>query len=203
MNYIKYLLIFIKSLIFNNKINFLFLLINSILFHYAGTIPNSINDNKIIKEVQVDDRTYLYIRSSVQNNQINYDIIQFDKPQKVTNGILVTSGYHDGNIVLWVFFSIISITLIIYTCITWNESEGWEINDCLEEAFLSLVVCEFEDGKYYYTCCGKLLGVSDHKRRHQYILGDFSVRGFDELKTCPKFETKTQRRDRSLKELGI
>lgn len=203
MNYIKYLLIFIKSLIFNNKINFLFLLINSILFHYAGTIPNSINDNKIIKEVQVDDRTYLYIRSSVQNNQINYDIIQFDKPQKVTNGILVTSGYHDGNIVLWVFFGIISITLIIYTCITWNESEGWEINDCLEEAFLSLVVCEFEDGKYYYTCCGKLLGVSDHKRRHQYILGDFSVRGFDELKTCPKFETKTQRRDRSLKELGI
>ena len=203
MNYIKYLLIFIKSLIFNNKINFLFLLINSILFHYAGTIPNSINDNKIIKEVQVDDRTYLYIRSSVQNNQINYDIIQFDKPQKVTNGILVTSGYHDGNIVLWVFFSIISITLIIYTCITWNESEGWEINDCLEEAFLSLVVCEFEDGKYYYICCGKLLGVSDHKRRHQYILGDFSVRGFDELKTCPKFETKTQRRDRSLKELGI
>ena len=203
MNYIKYLLIFIKSLIFNNKINFLFLLINSILFHYAGTIPNSINDNKIIKEVQVDDRTYLYIRSSVQNNQINYDIIQFDKPQKVTNGILVTSGYHDGNIVLWVFFSIISITLIIYTCITWNESEGWEINDCLEEAFLSLVVCEFEDGKYYYTCCGKLLGVSDHKRKHQYILGDFSVRGFDELKTCPKFETKTQRRDRSLKELGI
>jgi hypothetical protein len=179
------------------------LLINSILFHYAGTIPNSINDNKIIKEVQVDDRTYLYIRSSVQNNQINYDIIQFDKPQKVTNGILVTSGYHDGNIVLWVFFGIISITLIIYTCITWNESEGWEINDCLEEAFLSLVVCEFEDGKYYYTCCGKLLGVSDHKRRHQYILGDFSVRGFDELKTCPKFETKTQRRDRSLKELGI
>ena len=60
MNYIKYLLIFIKSLIFNNKIKFLFLLINSILFHYAGTIPNSINDNKIIKEVQVDDRTYLY-----------------------------------------------------------------------------------------------------------------------------------------------
>ena len=203
MNYIKYLLIFIKSLIFNNKIKFLFLLINSILFHYAGTIPNSINDNKIIKEVQVDDRTYLYIRSSVQNNQINYDIIQSDKPQKVTNGILTTSEYHGGNIALWVFFGIISIILIVYTCITWNESEVCEINDCLEEAFLSLVVCEFEDGKYYYTCCGKLLGVSVNKRRHEYILGDFGVGGFDELKTCPKFETKTQRRDRSLKELGI
>lgn len=84
-----------------------------------------------------------------------------------------------------------------------GDSEGWETEECLEEAFLSLVVCEFEDGKYYYTCCGRLLGVSDYKRTHQYILGDFSVRGFDELKTCPKFETKTQRRDRSLKELGI
>ena len=203
MNYIKYLLIFIKSLIFNNKIKFLFLLVNSILFHYAGTIPNSINDNKIIKEVQVDDRTYLYIRSSVQNNQMNYDIIQSDKPQKVTNGILTTSGYHGGNVALWVFFGIISITLIVYTCITWNDSDGWETEECLEEAFLSLVVCEFEDGKYYYTCCGKLLGVGVNKRRHEYILGDFGVRGFGELKTCPKFETKTQRRDRSLKELGI
>lgn len=84
-----------------------------------------------------------------------------------------------------------------------GDSEGWETEECLEEAFLSLVVCEFEGGKYYYTCCGKLLGVSDHKRKHQYILGDFGVRGFDELKTCSKFETKTQRRDRSLKELGI
>lgn len=203
MNKLKYLLIFIKSLIFNNKIKFLFLLINSILFHYAGTIPNSINDNFIIKEVQVDDRTYLYIRSSVQNNQINYDIIQSDKPQKVTNGILVTSEYHGGNVALWVSFGIISLILIISTLVTWGDSDGWEIEECLEEAFLSLVVCEFEDGKYYYTCCGRLLGVSDHKRTHQYILGDFGVRGFDELKTCPKFETKTQRRDRSLKELGI
>ena len=61
----------------------------------------------------------------------------------------------------------------------------------------------FEDGKYYYTCCGKLLGVSDHKRKHQYILGDFSVRGFDELKTCPKFETKKQRRENKLNKIGI
>jgi hypothetical protein len=179
------------------------LLINSILFHYAGTIPNSINDNKIIKEVQVDDKTFLYIKSSIKNNEMNYEIIKFDKPQKVTNGILITSEYHDGNVAMWVSFGIISFVLFIFTLLTWGESEGWEIEDCLGEAFLSLVTCEFEDDKFYYICCGKLIGISDHKKTHQYILGDFRVRGFDELKTCPKFETKTQRRDRSLKELGI
>jgi hypothetical protein len=203
MNYIKYLLSFIKELIFNNKIKFIFIVIACVLFYYAGTIPDSIVSNRIVKEIQIDNETYLYIRSGVQNNQINYDIIQSDKPQKVTNGILLTSEYHGGNVALWVLFGIISLILFIFTLVTWGESEGWEIEECLEESFLSLVECEFEGDKYYYTCCGKLLGVSDHKRRHQYILGDFSVRGFDELKTCPKFETKTQRRDRSLKELGI
>ena len=203
MNYIKYLLSFIKELIFNNKIKFIFIAIACVLFYYAGTIPNSIESNKIIKEIQIDDKTYLYVRSSVQNNQINYDIIISDKPQKVTNGILLTSEYHGGNVAMWVIFGIISLVLFICTLVTWNESEGWEINDCLEKAFLSLVECEFEDGKYYYTSCGKLLGIKEHKITHQYILGEFRVRGFDELKTCPKFETKSQRREKSLKELGI
>jgi hypothetical protein len=203
MNYIKYLLSFIKELIFNNKIKFIFITIACVLFYYAGTIPNSIVSNRIVKEIQIDNETYLYVRSSVQNNQINYDIIQSDKPQKITNGILLTSEYHGGNVALWVLFGIISLILIVYTCITWNESEGWEINDCLEEAFLSLVECEFEGDKYYYTSCGKLLGIKEHKVNHQYILGEFKVRGFDELKTCPKFETKSQRREKSLKELGI
>jgi len=203
MNYIKYLLSFIKELIFNNKIKFIFIIIASVLFYYAGTIPNSIESNKIVKEIQIDDKVYLYVRSSVQNNQINYDIIQSDRPQKVTNGILLTSEYHGGNVAMWVLFGIISLVLFIFTVVTWGESEGWEINDCLEKAFLSLVECEFEDGKYYYTCCGKLLGIKEHKVTHQYILGEFRVRGFDELKTCPKFETKSQRREKSLKELGI
>jgi hypothetical protein len=203
MNYIKYLLSFIKELIFNNKIKFIFIVIACVLFYYAGTIPNSIVSNRIVKEIQIDNETYLYIRSGVQNNQINYDIIQSDKPQKVTNGILLTSEYHGGNVALWVLFGIISLILFINTVVTWNDEEGWEIEECLEESFLSLVECEFEGDKYYYTCCGKLLGVRDNKVNHQYILGEFRVRGFDELKTCPKFETKTQRRDRSLKELGI
>jgi len=203
MNYIKYLLSFIKELIFNNKIKFIFIVIACVLFYYAGTIPNSIVSNRIVKEIQIDNETYLYIRSGVQNNQINYDIIQSDKPQKIINGILLTSEYHGGNVALWVLFGIISLILFIFTLVTWGESEGWEIEECLEESFLSLVECEFEGNKYYYTCCGKLLGIKEHKVNHQYILGEFRVRGFDELKTCPKFETKTQRREKSLKELGI
>jgi len=203
MNYIKYLLSFIKELIFNNKIKFIFIVIACVLFYYAGTIPNSIVSNRIVKEIQIDNETYLYVRSGVQNNQINYDIIQSDKPQKITNGILTTSEYHGGNVALWVLFGIISLVLFIFTVITWNDEDGWEINDCLEKAFLSLVECEFEGDKYYYTSCGKLLGIKEHKVNHQYILGEFRVSGFDELKTCPKFETKTQRRERSLNKLGI
>lgn len=203
LNYIKYLLVFIKEFILNNKIKLLFLKISIILFSFAGTIPDNIVYNKIVKEVKIDDKTFLYIKSSIKNNEMNYEVIKSDKPQRVTNGILVTSEYNDGNVAMWVFFGIISFVLFIFTLSTWGESEGWEIEDCLRVAFLSLVTCEFEDGKFYYICCGKLIGISDHKKTHQYILGDFRVNGFDELKTCPKFETKEQRRENKLNKIGI
>lgn len=203
LNYIKFTLMFIRNLILNNKVKLLFLKVSTVLFYFAGTIPDSIVINKIVKEIQVDDKTYLYVKSYIRNNELGYDIIQSDKPQKVTNGVLLTSEYHDGNIAMWVLFSIITFIIVLLTFINRDEESGWEINYCLEEAFLSLVECEFEYDKYYYICCGKLLGVRDHKVTHHYILGEFRVRGFDELKTCPKFETKTQRRENKLKRIGI
>ena len=204
---IKYFLEFIKAVIMLNKLKTLALVVCLVLFYFAGSIPDDTIENKIIGTMEVEDpidgRSYLYIRSFIQNNKVGYEVLQFNKPQEVKGGILTTKSYHGGNVAMWISFGIILVVLFIMTIALWGESEGWELDDCWKQALLSLIECELEDGKYHYICDGKLIGTRNFKINHDRILGEFNHFEFHELKTCPKFETKTRRRQKSLQELGI
>jgi hypothetical protein len=202
MNYLKWLIKFTESVIIKNKLKLLILITIITSFFFAGTFPDETATHKIIHQL-TRDKNYLYIEEGIRNNRIEYEVLSFSKPQDIVDGILTTKEYNEINVLFWILFGISLFILILTTFVTWDTGDGWEIKECKELAFLSLVECEFEGGKYYYTCCGKLLGSKENKVAHQYILGEFRVRGFDELKTCPEFQTKTKKRNKSLEELGI
>ena len=113
---------------------------------------------------------------------------------------------------MWLLFSLCLLFLIISTLVGISDNEAsWEIRECITQTMGRFVICEEEDGKYYYTLFGRLILESNkliNKRYSDestgtYILRDIRVYGFADLKCYPKFSTKKRHRDSILSKLGI
>ena len=72
---------------------------------------------------------------------------------------------------------------------------NWEFGDCCEEAFNILVRCELEEGFYHYIALGRLVGKSQEPLRY------YQADSFSSLLRCPRFKTKTQKRNEILNKL--
>lgn len=206
---LKFYLLFIFDVIKSNPVKIVFLVICLLSFRSAGTFPDNKVYNNIVDSLSVKEHTgisYLYISSFVSKSAIKYELITSSTPIKVINGRYEHMEYADSNIVLWLVFYMSLIVLIIAFFLGLEDDDiSWDISGSWEDSFSSMIVCEEENGKFYYICLGRLLSSRDtlidasYRRMYQ----NFSISGFRDLNLYPKFETKKSKRQSKLDKLGI
>jgi hypothetical protein len=202
MEYLKFTLTLLFELIRTNIFKTIYLIIAIISFNLAGTFPDTIDKYKVVHEAKVNN-VYIYVCETTTDGKVDYENIwQEGKPLKVKNGVLSLKSYSGANILFWFIFAITSILIIIGTFSS-EEEINWEFRDAFEESFSTLIYCELEDDKFYYLALGRLISKRDRQISRRYIARDLGVDGFRDLYRCPKFQTKTQRRETLLNKLGI
>jgi hypothetical protein len=191
-------------LIKTNIVKTIFLITAIISFNYAETFPPSTDTYKIVAETKVEN-TFIYVYETISENKVQYENVwQEGKPLEVKNGVITSQSYNGFNIFFWVLFGILTVILIICTFVN-DDDIGWEIEDSWTTSFTTLIYCEEENGEFYYFALGRLIS----KRDKQIISGGYRITtelqidGFRDLYRCPKFQTKTQRRETLLNKIGI
>jgi hypothetical protein len=139
----------------------------------------------------------------------NYSVKDFDKPLKITNNTITYKEMNDIRFVLLLVFwiAVIFLVLAFFMGLGNNADDiSWEFRDCWLNALSTLIVCELEDGQYYYMVLGRLVYKSDRlydKYRSDKLIERFNIYGFRDLMNYPKFKTKTETRNSKLDKLGI
>lgn len=127
----------------------------------------------------------------------NYLIKSYEKEVKSTDGKLHYEETHPIVAISHVTLFVLLICLFVATIIGDTET-GWEISECWTKAKLSIVKCDVEDDVYYYHYNGKLLCKSEYQLKSNSI-ESLLDQPFNLLPDFPG--TKSQRRDKKLKEL--
>lgn len=203
--YLKFIFVFLFELVKSNPIKLIFVVAAITFFSFAGTIPDSHDKYEIVGQTKVEN-TYIYIYKTISDNKIKYENIWSEgKPADIKNGVITLTSYHGGNYVLWGLFTILTIVLIVAFFIGLNDDDiGWELEDSWDEAFCTLVYCEEENGFFYYFALGRLISKRDKQVNRRYrITNELHIGGFRDLYRCPKYQTKTQKRETLLNKIGI
>jgi len=204
MGYLKFFLTFLLELVKTNIVKTIFVVVSIISFHYAGTFPDTTDTYNVVTETKVEN-TYIYVCRTISDNQIKYENIwQEGKPIEVKNGVIASKSYSGFNILFWIIFSISTLLVVIASLFMGDTDVSWELEEAWKEAFSTLIYCEEENGKFYYFALGRLISKRDRQISRGYRAAqELSISGFRDLYRCPKYQTKTQRRETLLNKIGI
>lgn len=198
---LKYLFYFLIELIKTNPVKTLTSIIGIVALNFAGTFPNWNKEIKIEKTVQVDSG-WVYLYPKIEENKIKYEMIYSPEKLDLKSDIYVSSEYHGANVFFWVL-SVVSFIIVIIGTFDSNNND-WEFSEVRGHTIGRLTNCEFEDGHYYYTIGGRLIGKVDRQSTsYRHIYRNFGIHSLSDVSICPKFETKTSRRESKLSKLGI
>jgi hypothetical protein len=202
LSYLKFSFVFLLELIKTNIVKTIFLITAIVSFNYAETFPPSTDTYKIVAETKVEN-TFIYVYETISENKVQYENVwQEGKPLEVKNGVITSQSYNGFNIFFWVLFGILTVILIICTFVN-DDDIGWEIEDSWITSFTTLIYCEEENGEFYYFALGRLISKRDKQIGSYRITTELQIDGFRDLYRCPKFQTKTQRRETLLNKIGI
>jgi hypothetical protein len=204
MGYLKFFLTFLLELVKTNIVKTIFVVVSIISFHYAGTFPDTTDTYNVVTETKVEN-TYIYVYETISDNQIKYENIWQDgKPLEVKDGLISLQSYSGFNILFWVIFSISTLLVVIASLFMGDTDVSWDIEESWKEAFSTLIYCEEENGVFYYFALGRLISKRDRQISRSYRpASELSISGFRDLYRCPKYQTKTQRRETLLNKIGI
>ena len=203
MGYLKFILTLLFELVRTNIFKTIYLALAIISFNLAGTFPDSTDIYKIVAETKVEN-TYIYVYETISDNKVKYENIwQEEKPLEVKDGVVKLPSYNGFNIFFWVVFFISLVVVLIMTFVP-DDDINWNFKDAWLEAFTSLIYCEEENGEFYYFALGRLISKTDRQVGRNYrITNELRIDGFRDLYRCPKYQTKTQRRETLLNKIGI
>ncbi len=204
ISYLKFILVFLLEIIRKNIIKILILLGAIISFMFAGTFKDDVDEYDVAASVKIDGN-YVYICRTIHDNQVKYENIWDKKEIPVKDGKIFVNSYSFANGFMWFIFSILSIILIVVSIMGKNDDDiGWELEDCWKEAFCTLIYCEEENGNFYYFALGRLIDKRNKQVSRSYsITRELGIDGFRDLYRCPKYQTKTQKRETLLNKIGI
>jgi hypothetical protein len=196
---------FIYELISKNIIKTIFLAIALTTLYFSYNVESKMTTTNRVYTQFVDDENHT---NYVINSGIVYSVKNFNKPLKIVNNTITYQEMSDIRCVLLVIFWIDVIFLVIsfFIGLSGDEEISWEFKDCWLNALSTLIVCELEDGQYYYMVLGRLVYKSDRlyeKYRSDKLIERFNIYGFRDLMNYPKFKTKTETRNSKLDKLGI
>ena len=196
--------LFLYEIIISNPVKTIAIIVLSIsLYTVYHCEEKTTSREKILSEFVNSKGEYVYIYGGPDN----YSNETYDKPQKLVNNILTYKSlsvtYSLSVAVFWI--SLIFLVIGFFVGLS-DDDLSWNYNDCWLITFSTLIKCEYEEGKYYYTSLGRLIEIRDH-RATTYNTNNLSrelrIYGFRELMNCPKFKTKTEDRNGKLDKLGI
>jgi hypothetical protein len=199
-------LFLIYELVTTNIVKSIFLAIALITLYFSYNVESEITTTNRVYAQFVDGKNHT---NYVINSGNGYSVKEFNKPLKITNNTITYKEMSDIRFVLLLVFWIAVIFLIIAFFMGLGDNSGdvsWEFRDCWLNALSTLIVCELEDGQYYYMVLGRLVYKSDRlydKYRSDKLIERFNIYGFRDLMNYPKFKTKTETRNSKLDKLGI
>jgi len=186
------------TIISTNPIKSLFVTLISVLF-YCAYFTSAYNDvtvsSKILASAKIEN-TYYYFYDKDSNGELK--TIKSDKPMTFKDGNYVRKELSGAFCILAAIAWIMLVVFAIFIAVAFGQDDDdflWEFGDCCEEAFNILVRCELEEGFYYYIALGRLVGKSQEPLRY------YQADSFSSLLRCPRFKTKTQKRNEILNKL--
>ena len=194
--------LFLYEIIISNPIKIIAIIVLSIsLYTTYHCEEKTISREKILSEFVNSKGEYVYIYGGPNN----YSNETYDKTQKLVNNILTYKKLSVIYSFSVAFFWISLIFLVIGFFVGLSDDDlSWNFEDCWLTTFSTLIKCEYEEGKYYYTSLGRLIEIRDQRAYNSNNLSrELRVYGFRELMNCPKFKTKTEDRNGKLDKLGI
>jgi hypothetical protein len=201
---IRYFLSVVWQLIITNPIKIISIIITIISYNYAGSFKNGTYKEPIVKEFN-DGGNWIYIVRTT-NNDNGYDVMTSQTKQKLVDDCLILEDYNGFNILFWILFVVTLLVFIISTIIgLMNDDDevGWDLEYCQKNSLNNLICCELEDGIFYYMALDRLIGKSNTQIVSRRICEHFSIYSLSDIKRCPKFSTKTEKRNNLLDKLGI
>ncbi len=197
-------LLYTFNLLRTNLIKTIACILIAVVAPFLNSLKDIRNEDKIDYQYQKDGQ-YFYVTQDITNNELTYEVQTFDKVPHIKNGKLISYSYNDANIGIWVVFVILCIFPIVGI---FNKSDD-DINFDFEKVFQATVsyyiTCELEEGIYYYFYGERFLGKSDRPlgNEYNYVARAFRISNMTNIKSCPKWKTKTQNRASKLEEIGV
>jgi hypothetical protein len=196
----------IYELISTNITKSIFLVIAILTLYGSYNVDREMITTKSVHAKFTDSKNH--INYVVSSDKANFSVKEFDEPLKITNDTITYKETSDARFALLVIFWIAVIFLVIafFMGLGSDDDISWEFRDCWLNALSTLIVCELEDGQYYYMVLGRLVYKSDRlyeKYRSDKLIERFNIYGFRDLMNYPKFKTKTETRNSKLEKLGI
>jgi hypothetical protein len=197
-------LLYTFNLLRTNLIKTIACILIAVVAPFLNSLKDIRNEDKIDYQYQKDGQ-YFYVTQDISNSQFTYEVQTFDKVPHIKNGKLISYSYNDANIGIWVVFVILCIFPIVGI---FNKSDD-DINFDFEKVFQATVsyyiTCELEEGIYYYFYGERFLGKSDRPlgNEYNYVARAFRISNMTNIKSCPKWKTKTQNRASKLEEIGV
>jgi hypothetical protein len=178
-------------------------------YYFKDTFPNSTYKVKVEKEIKVDEG-WLYLYKDGSGDDFRYEMDFYKYKQKLVNTAsgsecLVLDDYNGLNVLFWILYVIGLGFLILVTFVGWvtdDDDVSWDFRECSGESLEGLVRCDLEDGMYYYTILGRLIGESKSQLRRN-ITSNFLIYKISDVRKCPRFTAKSKKRDDILNKLGI
>jgi len=205
-NYFKFFTVLVLDLIQSNPTKYICIILSIITWQFAGSYEDAKYQVKVDKQIEIAG-THLYISSDLNDSkEIKYEMKQFEDKQELIDGNLVWYEYSGWNVFFWVIFVISTLIWSISTIVGWvgsDDEAGWELEESIKEAISSIIYCEEENGIYYYISLGRLIGKRDQQVRRGNVRYEFGINSLRDVLFCPKFQTKTQKRENLLEEIGI
>lgn len=206
MQYLKLILNFLFNFIINNRIKTLFVILSAILFNYAGSIPETEKELFIIKSLDLGDKyknRYAYIYETSVGDKIKMEVINSETPQELVNNKIIYTKYNELNIALWILFGISTLMFIIPSFMYSDDDVNWELRGVWYDSLKSTIYSELEDDIYYYMSFGRLIYKSEKLLTPESVMRNSGINSFTDIKSMPKFKTKSLKREKILKQIGI
>ncbi len=172
-----------------------------ISFFFALNVPKNIEIKKVISSIQVEDDN-IYVYEDIENDKVIYKIIT--KNDLGRNDVIKDSKLYDSvpselEVGIWVLFSILTLVLIAL-----SFSDTWHYKECKYSAMDSLIYCVLEDDIYYYFIDDILLFKKNGDRFYGDSLTEhLGLHKMSQLRKYPKFQTKTQKREKALNAIVV
>lgn len=199
MTKFKFSILFLYKLIITNPCKLIFIFLSCFFWVKAGTYPDVKSTLPVVDSLK-SDGNFLYVYKTIKNDKINYDIWESNVPVKLVNSAIIYDDYNDKNVLCWAGFACcLIITIVILSISISNSDIAWNFSKSFNWALSWFVKADMVDDYYIQYVFGKMVSKQMHLNSVEYL----NINNLRNLRSLPDYESVNEKRDRTLKKIGI